>query len=131
MAPEATRRPPEPLRSHPDLDKWQKKPTQDIYTLGLVTFEIATNGLQPYEDAEDFEAKTADPELKSLLERLPKETPAAFCSVIAGTTKLLPTERTTLEMVECMLRDYLNERFSKYVYLIILSALYHRLWFIS
>ena len=69
-------RAPECGRSFPELVDFHKKPTQDIYSFGLVVYQIALDGKPPYEDADDIvEAKRTDTSLSILLSELPKDTP--------------------------------------------------------
>src|SRR3989442_233540 len=71
----------------PEIQQFQKQPTQDVYSLGLVTYQISANGAVPYQDADDaLEAKAADLELETLLAQLPTDTPPALRSVIIETT---------------------------------------------
>src|SRR4051794_32977802 len=91
--------------SHPEIMQFQKQPTQDIYSFGLVTYQIAANGAVPYQDASDvLGAKAADLELKALLKLLPKDTPTMFRSIIVQTTKIMPPERVSLEAINQMLK---------------------------
>lgn len=104
MAPEVT-------GNYPELQAWRKAPKLDIYSFGLVVFQVATNGLIPYEDEEDpFESKYHDTELKLLLEQIPKNTPVEFRNAIESTAKFKPPERATLDRVERMFLKYIRRK---------------------
>src|SRR3954468_24566317 len=88
----------------PEIVQFQKQFTQDIYSFGLVVYQIAANGAVPYQDADDvLAAKADDLDLKALLGKLPVDTPAIFKSIIVETSKLMPQERASLEAVDRIL----------------------------
>ncbi len=103
---------PECMRAHPHLSEFHGLQTQDIFGFGLVTYQIANNGTTPYDsDEENFdilEARAADPELKTLLELLPPDTPAEIRQVIIITTKFMPTDRASLDEAEQIIRHLLG-----------------------
>ena len=103
---------PECMRAHPHLSEFHGKQTQDVFGLGLVTYQIANNGAIPYDsDEENFnvlEARAADPELKTILAQLPPDTPANIRQAIIITTRFMPTDRASLDEVEQILRQLLS-----------------------
>ena len=102
MAPEAT-------GEHPELKSWQKNPAQDVFSFGLVTYQIATNGEKPYDGAENiFEAKAADRDMEGLLATLPSDVPEQFRTIITKATKFIPSDRVSLDEVEQILRNFLT-----------------------
>src|SRR3954452_6639167 len=97
--------------SRPEIQQFEKQFTQDVYSFGLVTYQIAANGAVPYQDAGDvLEAKSADLELETLLKQLPVDTPIVFRSIIVKTTKLMPPERASLKEVDKILKDFHTNR---------------------
>jgi serine/threonine protein kinase len=90
-------------RCDADLTKfYTKNQTRDIYSFGLVVYQIADNGNLPYyEESNDIEkAKADDPELKTLLASLPPDTPACFPFIVTATAKRMPPERTALHLIQ-------------------------------
>ena len=91
-----------------DFKEWCGKKTRDIYSYGLVIWQIAKNGKIPFEGMKIDEidiAKCAGQDLVILLGELPEDTPAEIQKVITGTAKHVPSERVTLDDIKCILEE--------------------------
>src|SRR4051794_38231757 len=100
---------PEATFSFPELSKFRSQPTQDVYSFGLVTYQIVSNGTRPYENEYDVvQAKAVDSDLSKLFATIPIDAPQEFRRVIYETTRHMPFERSSLDEVERFLHNYID-----------------------
>lgn len=104
-APECTRL---GLARHPKLLEWHRDKLQDVYSYGLLLWQVAMDGKGPYSDLSrsDIEAaKTDDPGLTMLMNQLLPDTPLTLRRCIEATTKYMPPDRIYLGKLQNMLLD--------------------------
>ncbi|CAG8718135.1 40179_t:CDS:10 [Gigaspora margarita] len=102
---------PEHINDEQNIDEERS----DIYSCGLVMYEIAMNGKKPYEDIEDFDklkkAKVSG-DIKDLIKDLEdKDAPGKLKSLIKGCCDLVPSKRIKLADVIFDLKNLWHEKY--------------------
>jgi hypothetical protein len=110
MAPEST-------GNHPELREWRKTPYLDIYSFGLVVFQVATDGMMPFEDGGiSIETGILTMAVTVLIGQLPGDTPVEFRRVMKSTTRFHPLARASLDRVEHTFWKYMRKKIKKTKY---------------
>ncbi|RUP21057.1 kinase-like domain-containing protein, partial [Jimgerdemannia flammicorona] len=103
LAPERTNH---GLLKHPEFSKWQRSTALDVYGVGLLVWQIATNGNMPYKNlsrSEMEDTKMNDPELHGLMKMLPSDTPVPVREFILKATRYMPQDRAPLSELIALL----------------------------
>ena len=86
---------------------WEGRPTRDIYSYGLLVWQIAKDGDTPFygmSESDIDELKNDHKGLDKLMGQLGNEVPRKFEDVILATTCFNPDERASLEDVREMMK---------------------------
>src|SRR4051812_48576530 len=84
------------------------RPENDLYSYGLIVWQIAENGQVPFSDKEQDEIevlKEDDGALELLLQDLSEECPEVIIEIISGTVKYAFDKRLPLSKVRSLLRS--------------------------
>jgi serine/threonine protein kinase len=106
---------------YPQLEEWGRKHQQDIYGFGLLVWQIAMNGEQPYSEvienrlrpAEVEDMKLKDINLHMLMEKLHRSPNYELAHIVSDATNLFPDKRTDLKGLEDSLKRLMNSHQKK------------------
>jgi hypothetical protein len=79
------------MPQHTKLGAFRKDTTQDVYSFGLVVFQIAANGAIP------FRSESSESHLPVQPMQLPTDIPGELLYIVTGTTSFIPTALETVE----------------------------------
>jgi len=100
----------------PALRKREQSSEQDVFGFGMLLWQVTMDGELPYADEigprlraiEVEEKRLEDFNLEALMKKLPDDTNPELVNIIRNATKLIPSERATLDELDNSLRILLN-----------------------
>ena len=92
----------------PEFEDWNGKKTMDLYSYGLLVWQIAADGKIPFEDMDESEidnGKKTGADIEILMNTLPNDTPTEIRRVITATVRNIPSKRASLSEIKNTLKE--------------------------